>query len=417
MRGAGYAVLPCSLTPGCDRGPAGNRPDFRRNVSWSCDRRLIRLQIVAVTRNRPIVRRRTVKIMRKLRTASLVLMMSIVSACRMYTSVGQTVRYPPGSDYASAQFHLVIGVDGARGRAYADRTLKSVHVTIWKGETKVLERQYRLAAGSLRWNVTWNTLDDLRITFFEYGNPVSGKDQAGDLTRVTRQVFAVAFTFDKTAMSFVEAPAPVAIVDQIAQDAARENKRYIVEIYFEDSADNEVRILREVASLAGSHDLQSKAPPAGLVGRLAEWSAPDFSLAVQRYDSLHQVAVEIQDYGDRKRASDFAGRLRALPGVARTRRFASVNVRSGPQDPDAMVQIVRPIAKEYGLTQMDKKGMFTVARFGTEGLHVTVDFFESDGTIRVSIEDFSWHSEFADIEQALRSGLNADGRGHGAGGV
>jgi len=42
----------------------------------------------------------------------------------------------------------------------------------------------------------------------------------------------------------VEAPAPVAIVDQIAQDAARENKRYIVEIYFEDSADNEVRILR-----------------------------------------------------------------------------------------------------------------------------------------------------------------------------
>jgi len=46
-----------------------------------------------------------------------------------------------------------------------------------------------------------------------------------------------------------------------------------------------------------------------------------------------------------------------------------------------------------------------------------VDFFESDGTIRVSIEDFSWHSEFADIEQALRSGLNADGRGHGAGGV
>ena len=66
---------------------------------------------------------------------------------------------------------------------------------------------------------------------------------------------------------------------------------------------------------------------------------------------------------------------------------------------------------------MDKKGMFTVARFGTEGLHVTVDFFESDGTIRVSIEDFSWHSEFADIEQTLRSGLNADGRGHGAGGV
>jgi len=47
----------------------------------------------------------------------------------------------PGSDYASAQASPGHWVDGARGRAYADRTLKSVHVTIWKGETKVLERQ------------------------------------------------------------------------------------------------------------------------------------------------------------------------------------------------------------------------------------------------------------------------------------
>src|SRR5437867_12225633 len=167
--------------------------------------------------------------MRTLRTASLELVMLMLPGCRMYTSVGQTVRYPPGSDYASAQFHLVIGVDGARGRAYADRTLKSVHVTIWKGETKVLERQYRLAAGSLRWNVTWNTLDDLRITFFEYGNPVSGKDRGRYLSWVTRQVLAAAFTFDTMAIASVEAHALVPIVQQSAQHPARDHERSILE--------------------------------------------------------------------------------------------------------------------------------------------------------------------------------------------
>ena len=148
-----------------------------------------RLQQTRPPLNCRCVRRRTVKGMRTLQTASLVLVMSIVPACRMYTSVGQTVQYPPGSDYASAQYRLVIGVDGARGRAYVDRTSKTIQVTIWEGKTEVLAREYRLTAGSLKWNVTWNTLDDLCITFFEYGNPVSGKEQADDLTKVARQVF------------------------------------------------------------------------------------------------------------------------------------------------------------------------------------------------------------------------------------
>src|SRR5438034_11567206 len=103
--------------------------------------------------------------MRTLQTASLVLVMLMLPGCRMYTSVGQTVEYPPGSDYRSAQYHLVIGVDGARGRAYVDRTSKSLHVTIWKGETKVLELEYRLAAGALEWNESWNTRDATRLSF------------------------------------------------------------------------------------------------------------------------------------------------------------------------------------------------------------------------------------------------------------
>jgi hypothetical protein len=61
--------------------------------------------------------------------------------------------------------------------------------------------------------------------------------------------------------------------------------------------------------------------------------------------------------------------------------------------------------------------MFRVASFGTQGLQVTVDFFESDGMMKVSIEDFDWHTDFAEIERALREELTADGGGHAAGGV
>src|SRR5438046_2788935 len=89
---------------------------------------------------------------------SLVLMVLIASACRESTWVGQTIYYPQGSDVANAQYSLIIEVDGAHGRAYVDRTIKTVHVTIWKRETKVLDRQYQLTAGDLEWEVFWSAL-------------------------------------------------------------------------------------------------------------------------------------------------------------------------------------------------------------------------------------------------------------------
>src|SRR5262249_41731773 len=140
---------------------------------------------------------------------------------------------------------------------------------------------------------------------------------------------------------------------------------------------------------------------------------PDFSLAVQRDDSLRQVAIEIDDSTGHDLATELALGLRAIPGVVRSRRTASVKFRSRPQDPDTTIRVVAPIAAKYRLNQLERKGMFTVATFGSPGLQVDVDFFESDGTMKVLIEDFSWHAEFADIEQALRAGLNADGGVHG----
>ncbi len=119
--------------------------------------------------------------MARLQSASVAFVVSMASACQTYTSVGQTVHYPAGSDHANAQYHLVIGVDGARGRPYVDRTTKSVHVTIWKRDTQVLEREYRLTAGDLKWNVVWTSLDDLRIVFFEYGEPVREKEPSPGL--------------------------------------------------------------------------------------------------------------------------------------------------------------------------------------------------------------------------------------------
>jgi hypothetical protein len=315
------------------------------------------------------------------------------------------VYYPQGSDAANAQYSLVIHVDGARGHAYVDRTTKTIHVTIWKRETIVLDREYRTTAGDLKWKVFWSALDDIRIVFFEYGKPVPKKEPPDDFSKAANQIFALAFTFDQMAKLFAEAPVPVAVVEQIAQDAAKENRRRTVDIHFDDSAENETRILNAVTDLAAKHGLQSRTPLVGEIGRLAEWSAVDLSLDVQRYDSLRQVAVEIDDYTGHDLATELAAKLHALPGFAGTRRTASVDFRARSQDPEATIQIVESIAMNHGLSRLDRKTMFTIARFGTAGLQVTVDYFESDGTMKVLIEDSSWHTEFVEIEHGLRAAL------------
>ncbi|HUK82122.1 MAG TPA: hypothetical protein VLZ12_05760 [Verrucomicrobiae bacterium] len=337
--------------------------------------------------------------------ASLVLLVLITSSCQESTWVAQTVYYPQGSDSANAQYSLVIEVDGARGHAYVDRTTKTIGMTIWEHKIAVLDRQYQVTAGDLKWKVFWNTLNDLRIVFFEYGKPVPENETPSGFSKLARQVFTVAFTFDETTKQFVEAQVPAVVVEQIAEDADKENKRHTAEIYFDDSAENESRIIRVVKDYATKSSFQTRTPPVGEIGRLAEWKAEDLSIAVQRYDSLRQITVEIDDYSGHDFSTELGAIVRALPGVRKTRRTASVNFRAQSQDPEATVRIVESVAAKHLLNRTNRKGMFAVATFATDGLQLEVDYFESDGTMKVLIEDFGWLPDLAEVERHLRAAL------------
>jgi hypothetical protein len=316
------------------------------------------------------------------------------------TRIGGRACYPVGGDRESADFCLFVNIEGGAGKAYVDRSKKTVHLEVVSGRKEVaLERDYTAEAGDLRWLATWPGRSRLEVVFFEYEKPAAPK-----------QIFSLAFTWDESKKRFSEAAAPAAVLQEDAKSNERENKRTNVDLYFADSAQNEARILQAMEQLSAQDHLQKKPPLPGIIGRIAEWSAADLSIDVQRYDSLHQIAIELEDYGRPELSEEIATKLRLLPAIAGTRRIRPVNFRTVPQELDHWIGVVEAVAKQYGLHRIGPRRIYDVASFEAPDLRISVSFFESDGRVDVSIEDTGWHAEFAEIERALRSGLTGNGR-------
>jgi hypothetical protein len=219
--------------------------------------------------------------------------------CQSSTEVGGYTCYPDGAEQGDAEFCLWISTEGGKGKAYVDRSQKTIRLSILNAQKKVvMKREYTVEAGDLGWVSTWQELSDLKVVFYEYGDPLTSSETASEFAKLPRQVFSLAFTYNPTATAFVEALAPNAVIEQSSQYDELENTRHIVEISFLDSEENETRVLGILKRLAASHGLQSEEPESGTIGRLAEYSAKSFSADVQRYDSLGQgcvpIAVEIR---------------------------------------------------------------------------------------------------------------------------
>jgi len=229
------------------------------------------------------------------------------------------------------------------------------------------------------------------------------------LTKLPHQILSLAFTLDESKGLFGEAMAPPAVLQEGAKQDSRENKRHIVTVHFTDSPQAEARILQTAQQLAAQHGLKKEAPQPNLIGLLGKWSARDLFIEVLRFDSLRQIDVSVEDYGRRESAQEIASELRLLPAVVTTRRFVSVNLRAASASLDSVIRVIEPIASKYGLRRTKRQGMFNVAQFESPDLHVSVAFFDSDSKVTVYVEDLGWHSQFDDIERALRSGLNTEG--------
>ncbi len=334
----------------------------------------------------------------------------MLQACHSSTEVGGYTCYPDGADRDDAEFCVWIDIEGGVGKAYVERNRKTVRLSILNAQKEaVLEREYSAEAGDLGWVSTWPEISDLQVVFYEYSDPQTSSETASGHAKLPRQVFSIALTYNQTAGVFVEALAPIAVLDQASQYNNIENTRHIVEISFLDTEENETRILELLRELAGSRGLQIDEPQTGIIGRLAECSARSFSAHVQRYDSLGQLAVLLEDYGNRELTDDIANRFRDLPEVVATRHNVGVHLRLGPLDLETVIQIVGTVAEEYGLSEGDRLRMFDVAKYGSGGLEVTITHFEREGKVKISIEDSGWHPQFEEIETALRSEFKAGG--------
>lgn len=334
----------------------------------------------------------------------------VLAACPSSTHVGGYACYPDNADPADAEFCLWVDIEGSAERAFVERSLKTIRLSILNSQQEVvLEREYNAEAGELRWFSMWPELSDLQIVFFEYGDPTTSTETASGPVKLPRQVFTTAFTYHELSGAFVEALAPSAVLEEASRYDDVENTRHIIEISFRDSAETETRILEEIRELSISRGLQAEEPQAGIIGRLAEYSAPSFSLVVQRHNSLGQLAVVVQDYGNRELTKSFADKLRDLPAVVRTRHHASINFRLGPRDLETVVRSVEAVAKQYGLSKGDQHAMSDVATYGSGGLEVTITHFEGGGKVKISVEDSEWNAQFEEIEDALRSEFGGGG--------
>lgn len=332
----------------------------------------------------------------------------VLVACQSATHVGGYSCYPDRADRANAEYCLWVDIEGGSGRAFVERGRKTIRLSILTAQEEVvLEREYTAEAGDLSWLSTWPDLSDLRIVFFEYAEPRTPEEKALGAARIPRQVLSVAFTFGPVAGAFVEALAPRAVLEEASRRDDLKNSRHIVEIFFIDSEESQTRILESIRELAASRGLEAEEQEAGIIGRLAEYSGPSFSLAVKRHTSLGQLAVTMEDHGNRELTEYLAGELRGLPGVLGTRRHVSVNFRLGPQDLEAVVRSVGEVARKYGLSRSDGQETSELATYAASGLELTITHFEGEGRVEISLEDSAWNPRFQEIESALRDEFGA----------
>ena len=142
-----------------------------------------------------------------MRSLYLVLLASlfVLLGCSSQDYVSGWAHFPPGTNMQSGRYHLGINVHGMKRYDYVDRTKKKVYLVIEEGEEEIFRREYEVIAGELEWDVTWDSVDDLQILFYQY------RERATSLSRNIiesnpKEIFSVRFTYNREVRNFVEYP-------------------------------------------------------------------------------------------------------------------------------------------------------------------------------------------------------------------
>ena len=121
----------------------------------------------------------------------------------MHTVTGSNYYYPPGSKPEKADYHLWIEFQGAKRKAFTDKTKKKIIVGINKQKNNVFIREYECIAADINSYVSWDEIDNLRITFFDFDDGISIYDR--DLAHKSGKIIlTLQFTYDPERGVFIE---------------------------------------------------------------------------------------------------------------------------------------------------------------------------------------------------------------------
>ena len=105
----------------------------------------------------------------------------------------------------SLSMHTPLSRESASFRfifSFCDKTKKKIYVGIKKQEQLLLFREYELTAADINADVSWEELDKLKITFFDFDKGVTiYRDHAYKSGKI---LFILNFTFDPDRGVFVE---------------------------------------------------------------------------------------------------------------------------------------------------------------------------------------------------------------------
>ena len=147
-----------------------------------------------------------VRDMKKTRSAIIVLFCTfLLSGCFMHTVKGKSYYFPPGAKSDNAEYRLGIAIHGAKRKAFVERTKKKVFVGIYRGKKEIFSREYEVTASGLTENVSWEKLDDLKITFFDFDEGISLYKRA-TAYKSGKVIFMLHLTYDKETEKFIEHP-------------------------------------------------------------------------------------------------------------------------------------------------------------------------------------------------------------------
>ncbi len=139
-----------------------------------------------------------------------------LSGCFMHTVVGSHYYYPQGSKPENADYHLWIEFHGKKRKAFTDRTKKKIIIGINNQKNNVFLRAYECVAADINSDVSWDKIDNLRITFFDFEEGISIYDR-DDAYKSGKIIFTLQLTYSPSLEGgkFIEKPISAELKNKI----------------------------------------------------------------------------------------------------------------------------------------------------------------------------------------------------------